>query len=307
MLPMLTVKQASDFGHVVLLMGGMAAEREVSLNSGQAVATALQANGIQHTLLDVGSDGWIEQLVHGGFDRAFNIVHGRGGEDGQLQGLLELIGLPYTGSQVQASALTMDKIMTKRIWQTLSLPTPDYAVLQAGDTVDYALFPAMVKPANEGSSIGMRKVANVAELHEALAEAAEYDRDILVEQFVTGREFTCAVLGDVALPLIELRTPNDFYDFEAKYQSNTTDYLCPCDLPAAQQEQLQALMVKAFAGAGASGWGRVDFMLDEQEQPWLLEVNTVPGMTDHSLVPMAAKQAGADFNELVWRLLEQTL
>lgn len=307
MLPDLQVKQADDFGHVALLLGGTAAEREISLRSGAAVQAALQANGIRYTVIDAGSEGWIEQLIHGGFDRVFNIVHGRGGEDGQLQGLLAWLDLPCTGSGVQASALTMDKIMTKRIWQTLDIPTPAYAVVRAGEDTDFSTFPAMVKPANEGSSIGMRKVDDAAELAEAIAEAAAYDRDILVEAFVTGREFTAAILGDVSLPLIELQTPNEFYDFEAKYQSTSTDYICPCGLPAEQEQQLQKMMLQAFQAVGTEGWGRVDFMLDEQGQPWLLEVNTVPGMTDHSLVPMAAKQAGADFNELVWRILEQTM
>lgn len=309
MIPAQRITDPKGFGHVALLLGGTAAEREISLNSGMAVEQALVANGIQYTAVDVGSKDWIETLINGGFNRAFNIVHGRGGEDGQLQGLLELIGMPYTGSGVQASALSMDKIMTKRVWQTMDLPTPEYAIFRAGESskADFNAFPAMVKPANEGSSIGMRKVNNANELEEAIADAAQYDRDILVERFIEGREFTAAILQDECLPLIELRTPNEFYDFKAKYQSTTTDYVCPCGLPEAEEKALQTIMQRAFVGVGATGWGRVDFMLDADGQPWLLEVNTVPGMTDHSLVPMAAKQAGVDFNGVVWRLLEATM
>jgi D-alanine-D-alanine ligase len=301
--------QAEKFGKVAVLMGGDSAEREVSLNSGQAVLDGLLRKGVNAHGIDAGKDV-LQQLVDGGYDRVFIVLHGRGGEDGVIQGGLETLGLPYTGSGVQGSSLGMDKYRCKLLWSALSLPTPGYLMIESEADLKAASelgFPLMVKPVHEGSSIGMAKVNNTEELHAAWNAAREYDGQVMVERWITGQEFTASILNDLALPLIRLETPHTFYDYEAKYSSDSTSYHCPCGLDDAKEQELQALALKAFHAVGASGWGRVDIMMDEEMRPYLIEVNTVPGMTDHSLVPMAAKQHGVDFDDLVWQILESTL
>ena len=301
--------QAEKFGKVAVLMGGNSAEREVSLNSGQAVLDGLLRKGVNAHGIDAGRDV-LQQLVDGGYDRVFIVLHGRGGEDGVIQGGLETLGLPYTGSGVQGSSLGMDKYRCKLLWSALSLPTPGYLMIDSEADLKAASelgFPLMVKPVHEGSSIGMAKVNNPEELHTAWNAAREYDGQVMVERWITGQEFTASILNDQALPLIRLETPHTFYDYEAKYSSDSTSYHCPCGLDDAKEQELQTLALKAFHAVGASGWGRVDIMMDEEKRPYLIEVNTVPGMTDHSLVPMAAKQHGVDFDELVWQILSSTL
>ena len=306
----LKVEQAADFGKVAVLMGGTAAEREVSLRSGQAVFSALRNQGIDAVAIDVTASP-LDALSQGQFDRVFNIIHGRGGEDGVLQAVLQVLGLPYTGSGVLASALSMDKLRTKLCWQGLGLPTPRWFVLRELADVDLCItalgFPVIVKPAQEGSSIGMSKANSREELLQAYALAKQFNCDVYAEQWVTGSEYTVAVLDGEALPAIRLETPHVFYDFEAKYQANTTRYHCPCGLDAEREQQLQALAVRACEGLQVKGWARVDVFIDNQDQAQLIEVNTVPGMTDHSLVPMAARAAGIEFDELVWRILETSV
>ncbi len=304
------ISDPKEFGKVAVLYGGLSAEREVSLKSGAAVLAGLKAKQVDAHGVDVGED-IVEQLKRGGYDRVFLILHGRGGEDGVIQGVLESMGLPYTGSGVQGSALGMDKLRTKQCWLGAGLPTPDFVVIDSEDDLqrvhERVGYPVIIKPVHEGSSIGMSKVDRQQDLKSAWEAAAEYDQEIIAEKWITGAEYTASILGSQALPLIRLETPNVFYDYEAKYLADTTSYFCPCGLPAELERSLQALALKAFRVAGASGWGRVDFMLDEEKNPWLIEINTAPGMTDHSLVPMAAKQAGIEFDELVWRILETSI
>lgn len=296
---------------VAVLFGGNSAEREVSLRSGAAVAAGLQRAGINAHGLDTASYD-VHQLATDGFTHAFIALHGRGGEDGVMQGALEQLAIPYTGSRVLGAALAMDKIRTKQIWQAQGLPTALYRVVTAShfdpEIAEEIMLqlgsPLMIKPAKEGSSIGMAKVTTVAELQAAVTEAFNYDPEILIEQWIDGPEFTVAILGDQVLPVIQLKTPHIFYDYQAKYQSSSTEYLCPCLLSEEQQKQLQAYALKAFQAVSAEGWGRVDAMLDSQGQFQLLEVNTVPGMTEKSLVPMAAKAAGYSFETLVSKVLE---
>jgi len=302
--------EARDFGRVAVLMGGTAAEREVSLVSGQAVLEGLKRRGVDAHGLDVTGPEILQQLAGGDFDRVFIVLHGRGGEDGVIQGALETLGIPYTGSGVMGSAIGMDKLRTKLIWQGMGLPTPGFVVLR--DDEDLAAvaelgFPLIVKPVHEGSSIGMTRVTSAAGLREAWAKARQYDNEVLVEQWITGDEYTAAILADEALPLIRLETPHEFYDYDAKYFAEDTRYLIPSGLDSEREAAVQAMALQAFHAVGASGWGRVDLMLDEESRPWLIEVNTVPGMTGHSLVPMAAAARGIDFDELVWRILAQTL
>ncbi len=303
----MALSKPEQFGHVVVLMGGSAAEREVSLRSGAAVYEALKNKGVDVLAIDV-TGSPIEALAGLKIDRVFNIIHGRGGEDGVLQGVLEVLGIPYTGSGVMASALTMDKLRTKLCWQGYGLVTPKWCLLEDEADLDACIaklgFPVIVKPAQEGSSIGMSKATNRDELQKALAMAAQYRCDVYAEAWVTGKEYTVAVLDGAALPVIRLETPNAFYDYEAKYQATTTQYHCPCGLSFEQEQSLKELAVTACKVVGVKGWGRVDVFIDDAGQYQLIEVNTVPGMTDHSLVPMAARQAGIDFEELVWRILE---
>lgn len=307
------MKQAIDvnaLGRVVVLYGGRSAEREVSLKSGAAVLAALQSAGVNAFALDVGDD-LLARLCAEQIDRAFIVLHGRGGEDGTVQGLLECAGIPYTGSGVLASALAMDKLRTKQIWHSVGLPTPRHAVLTCEQDCHQAAqdlgFPLIVKPANEGSSIGMAKVDDVDALLLAWQAARTFDSQVLVEQWISGPEFTVAMLGDEVLPPIRLATNNAFYDYEAKYLSNETQYQIPCGLDTVKEAELRELTARACQTLGVSGWGRADVMQDAQGNFWLLEVNTVPGMTDHSLVPMAAQAAGLDFQALVLRILAGTL
>jgi D-alanine-D-alanine ligase len=299
------------YGKVVVLMGGCSAEREISLRSGAAVLQALQAAGIDAHGVDAADEQLHDTLAKGGFSRAFIALHGRGGEDGVIQGLLESTGLPYTGSGVLGSALGMDKLRTKQVWQSAGLPSPGFTVLSSAADVDRVKdrlqYPVIVKPSHEGSSIGITKVDAADGLMAAWRLASQYDECVLAEQWVAGMEYTAGILGDEVLPLIGLETPNTFYDYAAKYEVDTTRYLIPCGLPAAQETELQAMSLAAFAAVGAAGWGRVDFMLDTGGKPWLIEVNTVPGLTDHSLVPMAAGAAGIDFGGLVCRILDSSL
>ena len=298
------------YGKVAVLMGGSSAEREISLLSGAAVLQALQAGGVDAQAVDTADDKLYERLVNDGYARAFIALHGRGGEDGVLQGMLETLGIPYTGSHVLGSALGMDKLRTKQVWQSAAIPTPAFTVYACkADVVaakDGLHYPVIVKPPLEGSSIGISKVDAAGGLMAAWDLAAQYDETVLVEQWVEGVEYTAGILGDDVLPLIRLETPSAFYDYEAKYLADTTRYLIPCGLDADREAELQSMSLAAYRAVGASGWGRVDFMLDASGQPWFIEVNTVPGLTDHSLVPMAAKAAGINFSQLVCRILDSS-
>ncbi|MCU1717617.1 D-alanine--D-alanine ligase [Pseudomonas sp. 5P_3.1_Bac2] len=300
----------SDFGRVAVLFGGTSAEREVSLKSGQAVLQALLDAGVDAFGIDVGAD-LLKRLSHERIDRAFIVLHGRGGEDGAMQGLLECAGIPYTGSGVLASALAMDKLRTKRVWLSLGLPTPNHDVLATREDCQRAAaelgFPLIVKPAHEGSSIGMAKVDNLDALIAAWQAASRYDSQVLVEQWIAGPEFTVAMLREQVLPPIALGTSHSFYDYDAKYLANDTQYRIPCGLDAAKEAELKDLTLRACAALGTQGWARADVMQDAAGKFWLLEVNTVPGMTDHSLVPMAARAAGLDFQQLVLAILADSL
>ncbi|MCE1114997.1 MULTISPECIES: D-alanine--D-alanine ligase [Pseudomonas] len=298
------------FGRVAVLYGGKSAEREVSLKSGAAVIEALTSAGVDVVGIDVGDD-LLARLQSEKIDRAFIILHGRGGEDGSMQGLLECLGIPYTGSGILASALAMDKLRTKQVWQSLGIPTPRHAVLASEQDCVAASaelgFPLIVKPAHEGSSIGMAKVNSEQELVAAWQDAANYDSQVLVEQWIHGPEFTIAVLRGQVLPPIALGTPHVFYDYDAKYIANDTQYRIPCGLDSAKEQELIDLTARACEAIGIEGWGRLDVMQDEQGRFWLLEVNTAPGMTDHSLVPMAARAAGLDFQQLVLAILADSV
>lgn len=306
----LSTADKNALGKVAVLMGGTSAERPVSLNSGSAVLDALLKSGIDAIGVDISEDA-AQQLSQTEFDRAFIALHGRGGEDGTMQGLLELLNKPYTGSGVMASALGMDKWRTKLVWDACQVSTPKAFVLEQNsdwDAIMQALGGlAMVKPAREGSSIGMRKVNSSEGLAESYAFASQHDDLVIAEQYIEGKEFTVAILGEEALPAIQLVTTHDFYDFDAKYKANDTQYLLPSGLPDYAEAELQKMSLKAFKLIGCEGWGRVDAMQDSDGNFWLLEVNTSPGMTDHSLVPMAANAGGLSFPALVVKILQQTL
>ena len=295
------------FGKVAVLLGGRSAEREVSLKSGAMVLAALRARGVDAHAFDP-QERDLAALIAEKFDCVFIALHGRYGEDGTIQGALELLGIPYTGSGVLASALAMDKWRTKLVWQAAGIPTPRYELLTPAADLKAVVarlgLPLMVKPANEGSSIGMSKVGAAAELEEAYALAANYDRVVIAEQFIVGTELTAGVLAGEALPLIRLETPRAFYDYEAKYLAEDTRYIIPCGLAADAERAVQRQVLDAFNALGCAGWGRVDLMLDAAGKPWFIEVNTSPGMTNHSLVPMAARHAGLSFEDLVLRILE---
>jgi D-alanine-D-alanine ligase len=293
------------FGKVAVLFGGESAERAVSLKSGQAVLAALLRQGVDAHGFDPAQRP-LHELER--FDRAFIALHGRHGEDGTIQGALELMGIPYTGSGVMASALGMDKWRTKLLWQAAGVPTPRFELIDVDS--DFAALeqrlglPLFVKPASEGSSIGISKVKRKGELRLAYEEAARHDDLVLAEQFIGGGEYTVGILGDTALPIIRIVPANEFYDYDAKYVRDDTQYLCPCGLPGEVEQSLRAEAMRAFRLLGGRGWGRVDFLMDEFGNPYFLEINTAPGMTDHSLVPMAARAAGIGFDQLVVRILE---
>ena len=297
---------AADWGQVALVYGGQAAEREISLRSGQAILQALRSAGVQVTAIDLAADVFA-QLAEGAFDRVFIAVHGRGGEDGALQGGLELLGLPYTGSRVLGSALAMDKLRSKWVWQNAGLPIIPYVEVASATNLTAQVaelgLPLMVKPGREGSSLGMSQVTDLTQLAAAVAQAQTYDSQVLVERWISGREFTVAILGERALPAIQLLPAQGFYDYQAKYVADDTQYLCPCGLSEEDERRLQQLALQAFKALGCEGWGRIDVMQDAAGEFWLLEANTVPGMTDHSLVPMAAKAAGMSFQDLVMAIL----
>jgi D-alanine-D-alanine ligase len=306
------ITDPARFGRVAVLMGGTSSEREVSLDSGRNVLEALLARGVDAHAVD-GIPALAVALMQRQFDRVFNILHGNngGGEDGVLQGLLEAVGVPYTGSDVLGSALSMDKIRTKQVWLSLGLPTPRYARLSKGDDVHAAAraigLPVIVKPACEGSSVGVSRVFTDADLDDAVALAEKYPGELLVEQMIVGDELTVGILGDVALPSIRIVPKGQWYDYHAKYVAEDTQYLCP-GLEGADEDEIRRIALAAFVAAGCGGWGRVDVMRDRSSgQFHLLEVNTAPGMTSHSLVPKAARQMGVGFEELCWRILEMTV
>jgi len=296
---------------VAVLFGGISAEREVSLRSGEAIAKGLTSAGYQVSLIDT-KDYCLSDLVKEDIDLVFIALHGRGGEDGCVQGALEYMNIPYTGSNVLGSALSMDKIRSKQVMEATGLPTAPFSVVtksqyQAENAIDILTSlggKVMVKPANEGSSIGMAMAESAEQLNNALIEAFGFDKEVLVEAWINGPEYTVSILGTQALPAIHMETPREFYDYEAKYQSNSTQYHCPCGLSASDESELKALSLKAFQATGASSWGRVDIMRNSNNDWQILEVNTVPGMTETSLVPKAAKVFGLSFSDLVARIIE---
>ena len=291
-------------------MGGRSAEREISLQTGAAILAALRRQGVDAWEIDAG-ETVVSDLVGGGFDRVFNALHGRGGEDGVIQGTLEALNLPYTGSGVLGSALSMDKLRCKWIWQRLGLPTPDFTLVRSEDDLETAAqklgFPLMLKPVHEGSSLGAARVGARDDLQRAWVNASRYDDDIICERWMPGGDYTVGILHGHALPAIKIETEREFYDYQAKYLDDDTRYLCPCGLPQELEAELAGLALQAFDAIGAGGWGRVDILLDENRRPSLIDVNTVPGMTGHSLVPMAAGRTGLDFDNLVLRVLDTSL
>jgi D-alanine-D-alanine ligase len=304
-----SAQTAQEFGRVAVVFGGTSTEREVSLKTGAAVLAALRRRGVDAFGFDP-RDQLLPELLSAGTDRVWIALHGPGGEDGTLQGALECLGIAYTGSGVMGSAIGMDKLRTKRLAQAAGIPTSDYVELTGEQDLDAALarlaLPLIVKPATQGSSVGMTKVERPGELLPAYRVAAAVDHSVLAEAWISGAEYTVSILNDRALPSIRIQPATTFYDYEAKYLRDDTQYFCPSGLSKPAEEHLAALGLAAFAVVGADGWGRADFMMDSAGRPQLLEVNTVPGMTDHSLVPMAAKAAGINFDELVWRILESS-
>jgi D-alanine-D-alanine ligase len=301
------VSEAREFGRVAVVFGGDSSEREISLLSGNAVLEGLRRRGVDAHAFDP-RDAALGTLIEQGFERVWIALHGPGGEDGTLQGALEYLGVPYTGSGVMGSAIGMDKLRTKRLALAAGVPTADYVVLRGaedfGPAVERLQLPMIVKPASQGSSVGMSKVERAADLPAAYAAAAQFETLVFAEPWITGKEYTVGILTDRALPSIRIETPKTFYDYEAKYFRDDTRYFCPSGLVPSVEEHLAQLALAAFEAVGASGWGRADFMMDAGGRPQLLEINTIPGMTSHSLVPMAARAMGVDFDELVWRVLE---
>ena len=309
--PAVKTNDPKDFGKVGLLVGGDSAERQVSLNGGLAVLAALKRKHVTAEVFD-GSAALFQAINEGRVDRVFNLIHGPGGEDGTIQGALQLMNVPVTGTGLLGSALSMDKVRSKWIWERQGINTPPFTLIEQGqdpsdELVEKWGLPLFVKPAGLGSSIGISRVGDAGQLDAAVSLARRYSDTVLVEPEVKGKEYFAGVIGDFALPLIRIETPRAFYDYTAKYESNDTQYFCPCGLPADVETSLQALSLEAFRTLDCSGWGRVDFILDNTGEAWFLEVNTTPGMTDHSLVPQAAAQVGIDFDELVWRILESSL
>jgi len=301
------VSDAGSFGRVAVMLGGHSSERAVSLDTGAAVLKALKVRGVDAHPWDPAARS-MAQFADAGFDRVWIALHGPGGEDGALQGALQWLDTPYTGSGVMASALAMDKVRSKHLFRAAGIPTPDYVVVRSRADASAAAgqlgFPLIIKPSGQGSSVGMSKILEAAELHAAVDKALQYDETALIETCVTGSELTVAVLQGEALPSIRIETPRVFYDYRAKYESDRTEYICPGTADDAGEQRYAELAVAAFSELGCAGWGRVDFMAGENGQPLVLEVNTVPGMTSHSLVPMAAIESGIDFEELCWRILE---
>jgi D-alanine-D-alanine ligase len=306
-----TAVSAADFGKVAVLLGGDSTEREISLISGNAVLEGLKRRGVDAHAFDPLQTP-VQDLVSGGFDRAWNILHGPGGEDGLIQGALEWLGVPYTGSGVLASALTMDKLKTKRVVAGAGLTAPQYVVLEGPEDLSRAVkqlgLPLMIKPASQGSSVGITKVKSADAMSEAYAQARAVDPIIFAERFIAGPEYTVSVVQDQALPSIRIQPATEFYDYQAKYFRDDTQYQCPSGLGAVAEGVLRDAALATFRVTDCFGWGRVDFMRDEASGKfYFIEINTTPGMTSHSLVPMAARQAGMDFEELVWRVLETSL
>ena len=301
------VTDAADFGAVAVLYGGGSSEREISLLSGKAVLAALQRRGVNAQGFDPAQRPLAELLTLK-IDRVWIALHGPGGEDGTVQGALEFLGVPYTGSGVHGSAIARDKLRSTRLAQAAEVATPEFVVLRTASDLDLALkrlgLPMIVKPASQGSSVGMARVERAEQLPEAWKSARRIEPMVFAEAWITGGEYTVAILQGAALPSIRIETPRSFYDYEAKYFRDDTRYFCPSGLATHAEQQLAKLALTSYEACAAEGWGRVDFMLDSAGKPLLLEINTVPGMTDHSLVPMAARAAGIDFDELVWRVLE---
>ena len=306
---MTRIADAKQFGRVAVVMGGSSAEREVSLNSGRNVLDALKRRDVDAHGID-GIPALLDALRAGHFARVFNILHGRGGEDGVLQGALQSLGVPYTGSNVLGSALSMDKIRTKQVWESIGLPTPRYVRFANGGDIAAAIsdleLPLVVKPSHEGSSVGITRVRKQQDIHDAITLAARYDGELIIEELIEGDEFTVSILGGAALPSIKIVPATEFYDYHAKYVSDDTQYICP-GLDEAAEEEVQILALRAFHAVGCSGWGRVDLMRNADGKFLLLEANTTPGMTSHSLVPKAAAVVGIDFDELCWRILETSV
>jgi len=301
------VNAPGKFGKVAVLFGGKSAEREISIMSGSGVLKALRAKGVDAHAFDP-SERDVFDLKREGYARCFIALHGRGGEDGVIQGALELLGIPYTGSGVLGSALAMDKARAKLVWQASGLPTPEYELLEAGSDLRSVAgrlgLPLVVKPAEEGSSIGITKVRAAGDLEEAYALAVNYDSAVIAEKCIEGPEYTASIVGDSPLPLIRIEAPQGNYDYQNKYFTDDTKYICPCGLPAPKEDALKALALDSFEALGCTGWGRVDLMLDAKGDPWLLEANTSPGMTGHSLVPMAARAVGISYEDLCVKILE---
>jgi D-alanine-D-alanine ligase len=309
--PALRITDPADFGRVGLVIGGQSAERQVSLDGGKAVASALSRKGVDYQVFD-GPLSLFDAIHKGEVDRVFNLLHGPDGEDGSLQGALQLLNIPVTGSDLPSSALTMDKVRSKWVWERVGINTPPFEHFgPLEDDYERALerlgLPVFVKPTGLGSSIGISKVKDQGDLAAAVELARQHGDTIIIEAEIKGGEYFAAILERQTLPLIRIETPREFYDYQAKYESGDTSYFCPCGLPGEDEQRLRALSLEAFDVLGASGWGRVDFLLDAQGLPWFLEVNTTPGMTDHSLVPQAAAEIGVGFDELVWRILETSL
>jgi D-alanine-D-alanine ligase len=306
-----TVSDPKDFGRVAVLMGGWSAERQVSLWSGENVLAALQSRGVDAVGVVVESKSHLLRVLHdGGFARALNVMHGTGGEDGTVQAVLDLLDIAYPGCGVLASALAMDKLRTKRIWKAEGLPTPDFIVVHNLDDAHAGArqfgFPYIIKPAADGSSVGVSKVKSREQIDTAYTDAYGGGRSVIAEQFIAGGEYTCTIFGRTPLPVIRIEPDGEFYDYHAKYISDNTRYHCPAGLDPALEKKVQAICLQAFDSIGGRDWGRVDFMMGDDGQPWLLEINTLPGMTSHSLAPMAARQHGLDFEALCWALLEST-
>ena len=306
----ISVENADQFGRVAVLLGGTSAEREISLMTGNSVLEALLRRGVDAHAVDT-ADGIVEQLAGAGFDRAWNALHGRGGEDGEIQGLLETIGLPYTGTGVLGSALGMDKLRAKQLVCAWGLQTPRWEVMNDpadADRIVAALgLPLIVKPASEGSSVGVSKVKVAADMADAWREASRFDDCVLVEEWIDGAEYFVTVLQGEALPIVRVETPHEFYDYDAKYFSDETRYYCPCGLGEEREQDCRKAALIAFDATASQGWGRVDFLMRDNGPPLFLEINSIPGMTSHSLVPMSAKEAGIDYDELAWRILETSM